>query len=99
MKYNIFEIFAVIFIIGVNILFYARKGILSNYGYGFNIFDLFGKDRKRLKKVINEIKNNPKMKFYKLINFSIPFLFISSIIMLIISFVLRLNANEIVFFH
>ena len=67
-----------------NILFYARKAILTRYGYGFFPLDLFFEDRGRLKSIAkSEVLSTRRRYWYNALNNGIPFLFLSACIIII----------------
>ena len=74
-------------IIVVNVLFFARKYVLLQNGYGLSMVDL-GFDGARMWKVIENESSPRKQRMYMAINILIPALFILSLVLV---FVLRLD--------
>ena len=89
MKYIFIDYIWVSFIVIANILIFLRKGILTKYGYGFDLLDLSLDNRKKLKKIINNMKQCKKQKLYKLLNLAIPFLFVFALLLCIISVLIK----------
>ena len=91
MKCIILDYFWITIIIIVNVLIFIRKGILTKYGYCFHLLDLLLDDRKKLANVIKNTNDIKKKKYYILVNRAIPILFITGILLCIISILIKNN--------
>lgn len=78
MEISVWDYFWVLGILLMNLLIYARKGILWEHGYRFCIIDYFFDDRWRLSEIAAKEQNPRKKRFYRFINICIPLLFFGS---------------------
>lgn len=71
MDLNWKDLFWIMCIIVANLLFFLRKGILAQQGYGISFFDLEFQDSKRLLEIIKRETLTSRRVFYQTVNLGI----------------------------